>query len=186
MAKEFWNQQIEPNRKNRWRLTLNSNTIGLLQYALKKCSAPSYKINSITHKFSNHNFYYPGRLEWNTIPITFASVTQQDATQLIHDVLGAGGYKTPSAIFTGGTINYGFLNKKNYNDAIGPKGVALEQLDSGGAPINTWTINKPFFTDIKFGTLDYNSEEIVDIECTMRFDWAELADPQAQAQSAGS
>jgi hypothetical protein len=178
---DFWSQNIEPNRKNRWVLEFTtaagqSSTLGVLVYALKKCQAPSYKINKITHKFANHNFYYPGRVEWNTIPITFASVTQNDATQLIYDVLGAGGYLDPSAIFATGNASakYGFLSKSGYTDALSPQGVILKQLKADGKTSNKWTINKPFFTDLKFGTLDYNSEEIVDIECTMRFDWAQL------------
>jgi hypothetical protein len=174
---DFWSQNIEPNRKNRWVLEFSNDAgkIGVLVYALKKCQAPSYKINKITHKFANHNFYYPGRVEWNTIPITFASVTENDATKLIYDVLGAGGYLDPRAIFvSNNTATYSFLEKNRYSNALSPQGVILKQLKADGTTSNKWTINKPFFTDLKFGTLDYNSEEIVDIECTMRFDWAQL------------
>ena len=68
----FWEGQVEPLRKNRWKMnipnfkdeTKSGGTGDQYTYALKKVDKPKAKIGEITHKYMNHFFYYPGRLEW--------------------------------------------------------------------------------------------------------------------------
>jgi hypothetical protein len=65
------------------------------------------------------------------------------------------------------------ISKINFRDSIGQ--IQIVQLGSDGDaknPIETWTLVNPFFTNIKFGDLSYDSEEVVDVECTVRYDSA--------------
>lgn len=177
----FWSERIEPKRVNRWYILFGgTETLDSIAFALKSVEKPKPKQTPVVHKFANHNFKYPGRVTWDAIPIKFASVTEPDATVLMDKIKITAGYKNPSEIFTNGgeakNINYSFLSKDKYNKTIAGNNVnvVLNQVNADGFIIESWNIYHPFFTDVKFGTLDYGSDGILDVECTMRYDWAEL------------
>lgn len=178
----FWSDRIEPKRVNRWYILFGgmagSANLDNIVFALKSVEKPKAKQTPVVHKFANHNFKYPGRVTWDAIPIKFASVTEPDATILMDNIKTFAGYSNPKEIFGNGQINYSFLNKDDYNATIAgeARNISLFQLDSGGNKIETWKIYHPFFTDVKFGTLDYGNDGILDVECTMRYDWAELSE----------
>lgn len=164
----FWSEATEPLRKNRWTMIFGhesaTNPLSGLTYALKKADRPSYKTTDITHKFGNYSFYYPGRVEWNTINITFASIRELDNAVL--SLFRLSGITTP---YDQAPALKG-VSKKSFGTAIGK--TLLQQLDAGGEVIESWELKNPFFTNVKFGDLSYDSDEIVDVECTMRFDTA--------------
>lgn len=173
----FWSERIEPKRVNRWYMVFGgTGNLDSMRFALKSVEKPKYKQTPVVHKFANHNFKYPGRVVWEAIPIKFASVTDPDATFLMDEIKRLAGYQNPNQIFgQSPNINYKFIAKDTYNKVVGGGGVQLVQVDADGKFVENWTINNPFFTDVKFGTLDYGNDGIIDVECTMRYDWAELA-----------
>jgi hypothetical protein len=173
----FWSTQTsEPLRQYRWVVNfgaseLTAGTLDDLVYALKKVDKPKAKVGEITHKYLNHFFYYPGRLEWETINMTFAAMTQPSATELVNNVLIGAGYGVPTGPI--GTANLASIGKRKFSNMIGGK-VDISQINPDGDIVETWRINNPFFTSVQFGSLDYGSEEIVEITCTVRYDWAQL------------
>ena len=62
--------------------------------------------------------------------------------------------------------------------ALGPT-ITLNQYDSNpdgsNTPVETWQLHNPWITEVNFGSLDYSSDEMVEIELTIRYDWATLA-----------
>jgi hypothetical protein len=174
----FWSAVgTEPKRAHRWVVTFPAAGVNLQQisYALKKVDKPKAKVGEITHKYLNHSFYYPGRLEWEAVNMTFASVTQVDANQLVNDVLLAAGYGVPqNAGIT--PEQRATIGKNKFAGALGRK-IYIQQVDADGEKIEEWELNNPFFTSVQFGALDYSSEEIVEISCTVRYDWAKLNTP---------
>lgn len=159
----FWNGATEPLRKNRW--FMSAGALQEFTYALKKCDKPSYKTSEITHKFGNYNYYYPGRVEWNTINVTFASVPFLDG--FVMNILKNAGFSQPTsevnALKAPSKANF----QANMQDIR-----ILQQAWDGKQVIESWKLINPFFTNIKFGDLSYESEEIVDVELTIRFDTA--------------
>jgi hypothetical protein len=175
----FWNAAgPEPKRQFRWYM-LFGGTAGSdltdIRYALKKTDKPKYKIGEITHKYLNHSFYYPGRLEWEAINVTFASVSDPDATNLIDVLTYNSGYRVPTSAEAVETIS-----KQKFGEALAANGISLIQIDSNGNKIEEWLLKNPFFTNVNYGSLDYGSDEIVEISCTIRYDWAQnivVSDP---------
>jgi len=166
----FWsNMDVEPKRQHRWYVTFdsNNNILNQIRYAVKKVSKPSAKIGSVQHKYLNHFFNFPGRLEWQDVTISFASISQPDATQLLDIITSRAGYKVPTTPNELETIG-----KTKFNASIGT--VTITQVNPNGDNIEEWKLFKPFFTDIKYGDLDYSNEEIVEIQCTIKYDWASL------------
>lgn len=172
----FWSTaDSEPKRKFRWQVVFAGNTGGItsLTYALKKVDKPKGKVNSTTHKYLNHNFNYPGRWEWEDINMTIASVTRDDATYLINQVLINAGYGVPVDTGTTGRNQLSTIGKLKFNGALGSF-LNIQQLNPDGAIIEDWRVVNPFFTTVNYGDLDYSSEDIVDITVGVKYDYAKL------------
>lgn len=171
----FWSDPTaaDPKRQYRWTITFGANTsgIGSMTYALKKVDKPKAKIGSVQHKYLNHFFNYPGRLEWEDINMTFASITAPDATNLINNVLTKAGYFLPqNNVAPAGLAT---ISKRKFNSALGTS-FYISQLDANGNEIEQWEIGNPFFTSVQFGALDYANEEIVEITTIVKYDYAKL------------
>lgn len=169
----FWSSAVaEPKRNFRWVVEFGG-AAGLdgIRYAAKKVDKPKAKINEASHKYLNHFFYYPGRLEWETINITFASVTDPDATQALMNLLKRVNYLVPNDASLP-EAERKTLGKAKFANEIGR--MKIIQVGVEGQAIETWQLNNPFFTSVQFGSLDYGNEDIVEISTTVRYDWAEL------------
>lgn len=184
----FWGLAggAEPLRQHRWyinfgslsSLTTDSTGLDSARYALKKTDKPKAKVGEITHKYLNHFFYYPGRLEWEAINITFASLTKPSVDFIFKDILQSAGYGVPTK--NDKASDYATIGKNKFNKAIG--NFDLIQINPEGEEIEKWTIYNPFFTSVQFGALDYGAEEIVEVTCTVRYDYAKLEKPTALEQ----
>lgn len=183
----FWNTPgVEPLRKNRWTILFTHRDLVSYRYGLKKCDKPSYKTSDITHKYGNYNYYYPGRVEWNPINITFASVRDPGAESpevakgldnaLLYMLAGYG-------ILAPTSHRYALTGIRKLTAVKEMADITIQQLAAnyiaaspGAGFIESWKLINPFFTNVKFGDLSYDSEEIVDIECTIRFDSVEYTE----------
>lgn len=173
----FWSAiGPEPKRNYRWTVTFNNNSPESLQqisYALKKVNKPKGAFKEASHAYLNHKFYYPGRFEWEQIQMTFASITKPDANYLVNQVMINAGYGVPSIEATSGP-QVSTPGKRKFAGALGNT-VDINQLDADGNIIETWSLYNPFFTTVTFGDgLSYEDENIVEISCNVRYDWAKL------------
>ena len=164
----FWNSsdQEDPKRNFRFELMINSTEGTVLTYTVKKVSKPSFTIQESSHKWLNHTYYYPGRLEWNTI--TFSLVDpggDNDMTGTLADFIEAAGYSPASD--AGYTKT---MSKKKSVEALGE--IKIKQINSDGEAIEIWTLHNAFIKDLKFGELDYESDDLTEISVEVRYDHA--------------
>ena len=176
----FWsNSEIgvpEPKRSYRWLLYLG----GIPQWVCKKVTKPSFTITEATHTYINHNFYYPGKVEWNTVSVTLVDPASPDAVQTMYNVLKNSGYSPPEDQFDTRT-----LSKQAAVAALGQ--VRIVQLGdqfvgtgddgtvAGGQEIvEEWVLYNSWVKDAKFGDLDYTSDDLVEITLELRYDYAKL------------
>ena len=170
MAKSgFWaDPKVEPKRAYRWVLNIG----GIPQWLCTKVSKPGFSITESEVTYINHKFYYPGRVEWQEVSLTLADPLNPDASATMMSILDASGYKLPKTPDDTST-----LSKKKSIDALGT--VRISQLDPEGKAAEIWDLVNAWVKDVKFGELDYSSDEMVNIELTLRYDFAEqvLAGP---------
>ena len=160
----FWSDsRVEPKRAYRWLLRIN----GIPTWFCKKVSKPSFAITESAHTFLNHKFYYPGRVEWNTVTVTLADPATPDATKTIVKMIENSGYRLPDSELNAENST---ISKQNATLAVGS--FVLEQLDAQGNPNESWELINPWVKDVKFGDLDYESDEMVDVEIEFRYDFA--------------
>ena len=159
----YWSDpNLEPKRAYRWIVEVG----GIEAWTAKKVSKPSFTVTESTHTYLNHKFYYPGRVEWNTINLTLVDPLQPDSAAQIMAIISASGYQVPE--------NMNSLQTMSKKDAIAALGnpFRITQLDSTGGSMETWELANPWIKDVKFGELDYESDDMLEIELEIRYDYA--------------
>ena len=160
----FWNAtSTEPKRAYRWLLTLG----GIPQWVVKKVSKPSFTVSESEHVFLNHKFWYPGRVEWNTVSLPLADPVNPDSAATMMEIIKAAGYQFPE---TPDVVNT--ISKEAATRALGQ--VTIQQIKSDGTMLDEWVLKSAWVKDVKFGELDYTSDDMVDVELELRYDYAEL------------
>jgi len=161
----FWSDPSgETKRAYRWTVTINS----IYQWMAKSVSKPGFSISEISHRFINHTFWYPGRVEWDQCSVVLVDPVSPDAAATVMSIVEASGYTPP---FEQATY-WRTISKGSAVNSL--SGVKIEQVDKDGFPIETWTLKNPWIKDVKFGDLSYDNDDIMTISLTLRYDWASL------------
>ena len=184
----FWTSALsEPRRAHRFLLSLPNLTSAdrsqaYEQYLAKKVSKPSFQVSDQPHKFLGNTYYYPGIVTWQPVICTIVNAINPDGNQIIYDALEKSGYLKPTTqaqVFNNAGVLPGTVNKFDSVRALG--NVIIEELNGEGGLIGTWTLENAFITDAKFGELDYDTDALLNIDLTFRYDWAEYVTGPAVA-----
>ena len=192
----FWNDaKFELKQKSKFIVSF-AETFMLPN--VKSCTKPSLEINTKEYKLLNHNFNYPGIVKWNPIRIVFVDFNgngdQFDTASFLAQMLNNTGYDYPNSenhqLGTGGgkskeisspekssTIANAFgagLAGGEDNDAASPRrqNVLIQMLTPEGKVNERWTLVNPLIKSIKFGDLAYDSDEPVEYEIEITYDFA--------------
>jgi hypothetical protein len=164
----FWaDRSTEPKRSYRWIMSLN----GIDSWIIKTTDKPSFTLGVTEHAYLNYDFKFPGRVKWNDVNVTLVDPVVPDAAQTMVEILRASGYAYPNEADQSGQ-NALTISKKKACDALG--NVLIKQLDADGSKgfIEVWQLKNAWVKDVKFGKLDYKSEDTVEISLTLTYDWA--------------
>ena len=160
----FWSKGNEPLRKFRFTVTFGEE----LWYA-KSVTKPSFDVSVTEYQLINHKIKYPGIVTWSDIDIVIVDTKSEMKGVKYYSNLLSGGYK-----FSG--ENDGIEKK---NTAGGE--VLITQRGGDGAPIEEWRLINPFVKAVKFGDLDYSSDDLIEITISLAFDSAKLTKKEAEA-----
>jgi len=168
---KFWaNSTLEPKRQYRFILNLG----GIEQWVVKKVSRPSFSISNAEHNYINHRFYYPGRIEWSTVAFTIVDPVDPDTTGILMKMLMASGYRFPTNKNGTRTISkaeaVAACGGQVFISMIGADGLDAEGVTA--PEIEKWTLHNPWVEEVSMGDLDYSSDDMVEMEITLRYDWA--------------
>ena len=168
MGTQFWTDTgLEPKRQHRWMLFLPSRHVS---FYVTKTAKPAFDVKETEHKFFGHSFFFPGHFTWKTIAMTLVDPFGPNGTTgQLHQILRDSGYSTPSQP-TPST-----LSKKEAVNALGSL-VVLSQYTTGengkAVEAEKWRLYKPWIQAVNFGALDYNSDAMVTVDVTLRYDYA--------------
>jgi len=145
-------------------------------YICKKVDKPKFQVTESEHTFLNHKFYYPGRVEWQSVNVTIVDPIDIDAANALQTMIEAAGYVSPSNLDLanaqagpGGKLQT--ISKKKFAaDVLGE--AYIQQLDAEGNIRETWTLRNAWIKNIDFGSLDYSSDELVEVTIEIRYDFA--------------
>ena len=149
----------EPLRRNRWLFRFPAD-LGIQEWWMKSAARPHITQNPVEIPFLNTSTFVVGRYKWDPISITLNDPIGPSASQAIMEWV-----RLHSESVTG---------RQGY--AAGYKrDVELEMLDPTGVVVSKWILKNCFLTDVNFGDLDYNGDDLATIQCNLQFDYAILA-----------
>ncbi len=174
----FWNdpKNLEPTRAYRFLVSIPGGEVngvktnGIANFVVKKISKPGYEISESEHKFLNHSFFFPGKITWNEVTLTIVDALEPDGENIMMELLDRSGYKVPVPSASINGFETQTISKAKSVAALGD--VIIRQLDGHGFDVKAWTLHNPWIKSVNFGELDYESEELMNIEITIRYDFA--------------
>lgn len=162
----------EPMRKNWFIVQFDGLSSGgddeeSLSIACKTCSIPQLNTSENAIHRINDIVYTPGKSEYQVIELSFY--------EFIKDK-GDNGSKKNSA----GSILYNW-QQQIHRASSGVQGAkksiahnaAIVQIDGDGTPVRVWNVYNCWPTSVTFSGLDSSTGEVQDVQCTLRYDWAE-------------
>ena len=158
----FWNDPLPPEAKRvyRWLVYMG----GIEPFLAKKVTQPSYTMTETKHNYLNHTFYYPGRIEWQTIDVTFVDPAKPDTGSRLISILQKSGYQLPESEAVQETLSK--------HAAVGALGnISIQSIDSLGKVVQEWQLINPFLKDMKFSELTYDADDMVEVTATIRYDY---------------
>jgi len=181
----FWSDTSigvpEPKRNYRWLAYLGNIAE---PWIAKTATKPGFTISEAEHSYINHKFYYPGRIEWNTVDITIVDPGSPDVAQSVWNALKASGYFPPESAADTSTISKHFSAAAlgqvkiqhigdgipGTSDAVSVAGVS----DMATEVLEEWILYNAWIKEAKFGDLDYTNDDLTEITLTLRYDYAKL------------
>lgn len=165
----FWSSaELDPVRKYRFQFSVaDSKAKSEVWWWATTVTKPSYEVNSSEYQLNNHKFKYPGILTWQDVNITIVD-TGNKAKHLM-DNLEKYGYSSPT--------------KKSKGIAKDKTTCVITQFNAKGEKIEEWKLNNVFVKAVSFGDLEYSSDEFVEIQLTLMYDWADFKAGSAKTAS---
>tara|TARA_Y100001973_G_scaffold35340_1_gene53240 strand:- start:1510 stop:2064 length:555 start_codon:yes stop_codon:yes gene_type:complete len=165
----FWTTTPDRDPKRNFRFqVLMTGMQGTDQTAIwwaKKIAKPNFTVAESKHVYLGHTFYYPGKVEWQTISMTLVDPVDPGSLFRVNQIIRASGYRVPASANVLTT-----KSKPKATSALGA--VRILQLDADGVAIETWDLKNPFIKEVKFSELDYENDELSTIDLVLRYDWA--------------
>ena len=145
------------------------------QFIAKTVTKPSFQVGSSQHSFLQHNFNFPGRVTWQDVQITIVDAIQPDSTATLYKMILDAGYVLPPNVNQeelGGTRT---ITKESMVNSLGPT-VRIDTIGGTGSNeiLESWILNNPQITSVNFDSLDYSSDELLNIQIGLKYDWASL------------
>ena len=159
----FWSTNtLEPLRKFRFQIQFGKDVM----WWAKSVTQPSPDVSMSEYQLINHKVKYPGIVTWNDIDITMVEPNKDSGVgfELINKLKGSGYYINPNAGDGDGLKKNVFIGED----------ILITKIDADGELVETWKLINPFIKAIKYGDLDYSSDDLLEITLTVAYDSATL------------
>jgi len=135
-----------------------SHLPGISIYA-RSAQQPSFDNNPVTVDFMSSYYKLKGKTRWNDITLTcyqFEGITGRELYQYLNN----DHFNVSDAV-------------ENFADEYKHK-MQLFLLNPLGVPTGIWTLEGAFIANASWGSMDYGSDEVMECEITISYDYAEF------------
>ena len=146
---------FEPKTKARFIMQID----GIPAYMIKAASRPTLAQSAITMQHMNVERYIKGKSTWSPVDITLYDPIVPSAAQAVMEWIRLG--------------HESVTGRDGYSDFY-KKDVTINLLGPVGDIIEEWTLKGAWVSSANFGTLGFDSADVVDISVTLTYDYAIL------------
>ncbi len=146
---------FEPKLKNRYIMQID----GVPAYLIKTANRPNLTFEEVTLEHMNVKRYVKGKATWESIAVTLYDPIVPSGAQSVMEWI-----RLSHESVTGRDGYSDFYKKDVTFQILGPVGDVVEE----------WTLKGTWIAAANFNDLDFASSDPVDIELTLRYDYAIL------------
>ncbi len=174
----FWDKRSEPKRNFRYKVSIEgfgkvAGDSAINLWMAKKVTKPSFTVGEVKANFIDKTFYYPGRVEWNTVEFTLFDPVNPNVVNRLAKMFANSGYFIPTNVTD--DANYGSTAKSDAaSNSFSLGEVKIMSINQEGHKLEEWHLNNAFIKSMKFGDLSYDSDDMLEVTMELRYDWAEL------------
>jgi hypothetical protein len=181
-------------RSFRWRIVFDApnTSFSEIEMFATKVKKPSHKIDVATKKLNyTYNVNFPKTLTWNPIELSFADFKYTSESNsfiknnnfIIDNENSGKVYISPQALLYDYLLNNYKLTNNNIQNNIYDStiqkdtvinSIRIYELDSSGLPIESWIVYNPIITSVENGNLDYSFDQIMSVNLSITYDFAEM------------
>ena len=154
---DFWNKAYswEPKKQHQFIMAVD----GIPAYLIKSAAKPSIANGEIALDHINVQRYVKGKSVWSTLAISLYDPIVPSAAQAVMEWI---------------RLHHESATGRDGYSSFYKKEIKLRQLSPLGEIIEEWILHGTYITDANFGSLAWETEDVVSIELTLRYDWAFL------------
>ena len=152
---EIFYTAYEPKMANRFIMYIE----GIPAYLIKAASRPSLDQGEVILDHINVERKLKGKSRW------------QDVTVTLYDPVVPSGAQ---AVMEWVRLHHESLTGRDGYSTQYKKDITFHSLSPTGEKIEEWTLKGAFILDTNFGQMDWGTEESVQIEMTLKYDYAVL------------
>lgn len=148
-------QFVDMRQQNRFIMIVD----GLMSWHIRTSDLPNLENNPVVVDTINAEYKIKGKSRWQDISVTLYDPIDISAAKMVHDWI-----------------------KKHHNSDSNDDGrmsdykkdITLMYVDPKGAPVEAWKLHGAFFASVNWGSVDVSSDDLLIIEGTISYDWAEI------------
>ena len=152
---EIFFTPFEPKMANRFIMEID----GIPAYLIKTAGRPNISLGEVALDHINVKRYVKGKAEWQPITVTLYDPIVPSGAQAVNEWV-----RLHHEAATG-VDGYSSEYKKD---------ITFNVLSPNGERVEQWVLKGAFITTANWNGLDYASNEVVDINLTMQYDYAIL------------
>ena len=140
---------------------------------------PSFEIATTEYQLVNQRHKYPGLLTWQDVTVRIVDIGER--TKKLYEQVYKNGYINADKYSGVDGIMKAWDGTPDATDFL------IEQYsntNTGDTPVEKWILHNCFIKSIRFGDMEYSSDELVELELVLSYDYAEL-DGAAQSPQGG-
>jgi hypothetical protein len=145
----------EPKKQHQFLLEMD----GIPAYLIKASGKPQITNGEVPLDMINVKRYVKGKSEWNTITMTLYDAIVPSGAQAVMEWV---------------RLHHESATGRDGYSSFYKKEIRLHQLSPLGEVIEEWILKGAFLTDASFGTFDWGTDGVQELELTVRYDWAFL------------
>lgn len=145
----------EPKRQHQFILEMN----GIPSYLIKASGKPTITNTAVELDMINVKRYVAGKHTWDAITMTLYDAIVPSGAQAVMEWV---------------RLHHESATGRDGYSSFYKKEIRLHQLSPLGEVIEEWILKGAFITSAGFGTYDWSSDAVQEIELTIQYDWAFL------------
>ena len=145
----------EPKRQHQFILEMD----GIPSYLIRASGKPTITNTAVELDMINVKRYVAGKHAWDAITMTLYDAIVPSGAQAVMEWV---------------RLHHESATGRDGYSSFYKKEIRLHQLSPLGEVIEEWILKGAFITSAGFGTFDWSSDAVQEIELTIQYDWAFL------------